>query len=198
MYDYIKGQLVELSPAEAIVECGGMGYRIMISLNTFTKLQQSGSEAVKLYLHHHLREEEEMFYGFFDNDERDVFLKLVSVSGIGPNSARMMLSAMSADEVRSAIISQDVNKIKSVKGIGLKTAQRVILELKDKFGTAQGQGIQFNVGAAAESPVRSEAASALVLLGFAKPAVEKALDKILKENSSINLEELIKKALKIL
>lgn len=197
MYNYITGRLTELTPTEATIECGGFGYSILISLGTYSKLQNDGSEAVKLFLYHHLHEDDELFYGFYDKSERDIFKLLISVSGIGPNTARMMLSSMSAQEVESAILSQDVNKIKSVKGIGLKTAQRVILELKDKVvkGTSSKEFIFEN---AATAPSFEEAQSALIMLGFAKPAVEKALKMVLKENPTASLEELIKKSLKIL
>ena len=197
MYEYITGRLSELYPTEAIVECGGFGYRIQISLCTYTKIQKSGSESVKLYLHHHLREEEEDFYGFYDKAERELFLLLISVSGIGPNTARMMLSSMTTEELSAAILTQDTNKIKSVKGIGLKTAQRVILELKDKIGKSSESGFTFEEVPAA-APAKEEALSALVLLGFAKPAAEKALNSVLKEFPAASLEELIKKALKLL
>ncbi|MBO4571849.1 MAG: Holliday junction branch migration protein RuvA [Bacteroidales bacterium] len=197
MYEYITGRLVELLPTEAVVENAGFGYSVLISLSTFTKLQNQGEEFVKLYLYHHLREEEEAFFGFFDRDERELFVQLISVSGIGPNSARMMLSSMTADELRSAIIAQDTNKIKSIKGIGLKTAQRVILELKDKVGPGGGSAVSIPIPGA-EPSVKEEALSALVLLGFAKPAAEKALNAVLKAEPTVKLEDLIKKALKIL
>ena len=197
MYEYITGRLVELNPADSIIECGGFGYRILISLNTYSKLQNDGEEFVKLYLHHHLKEDEEAFYGFYDKDERSLFTLLISISGVGPNTARMMLSSMTSDELTAAIIGQDVNKIKSVKGIGLKTAQRVILELKDKVGKTQSADIQ-TLSGGTSSAAREEALGALVMLGFAKPAAEKAISMILKDNPQISLEELIKKALKIL
>lgn len=196
MFDYIKGKLVELNPAEAVVETGGFGYRIAISLSTFTKLQNDGSESVKLYLYHFLREDEEGFYGFWGKEERALFLLLISVSGVGASTARTILSSMSAEELTSVIAAQDVNRLKSVKGIGLKTAQRLILELKDKVGAAAAGGADAATGAA--DPVRSEASSALVLLGFARPAVEKAIDAVLRENPSCGIEDLIKKSLKIL
>ena len=197
MYEYITGRLVELLPTEAVVENGGFGYSVLISLGTFSQLQKDGEEFVKLYLYHHIREEEEAFFGFYDKNERELFIQLISVSGIGPNSARMMLSSLSADELRAAIISQDVNKLKGIKGIGLKTAQRIILELKDKVVPGSGGSTTFTV-AAGDSSVRDEALSALVLLGFAKPAADKALTAVLKSEPSLSLEELIKKALKIL
>ncbi|MDD2292957.1 MAG: Holliday junction branch migration protein RuvA [Bacteroidales bacterium] len=196
MYDYIKGQLIELNPADVTVECSGIGYNILISLSTYSKLQKEKSECVKLFLYHYLREDDELFFGFFDKDERDVFIQLISVSGIGPNTARMMLSSMSADEIKVAIVSQDVNKIKGVKGIGLKTAQRVILELKDKISKDHGKEFAFDDGGM--NTIRTEASGALILLGFSKPAVEKVLTSLFKENPDYSLEELIKKALKVL
>ena len=198
MYEYITGRLVELLPTEAVVENGGFGYSVLISLSTFTKLQKQGEEFVKLYLYHHLREEEEAFFGCFDRDERELFVQLISVSGIGPNSARMMLSSMTADELRTAIVAQDTNKIKSIKGIGLKTAQRVILELKDRVGPGGSGGSSDFVVSGTSSSVKDEALSALVLLGFAKPAADKALTAVLKSEPTASLEDLIKKALKIL
>ena len=197
MYEYITGRLIELNPADCTVECGGFGYRILISLNTYSKLQNAGEEFVKLYLHHHLKEDEEAFYGFFDKDERSLFTLLISVSGVGPNTARMMLSSMTSDELTAAIIGQDVNRIKSVKGIGLKTAQRVILELKDKVGKSQTTDIQSITGGPS-SAAKEEALGALIMLGFGKPSAEKAINVILKDNPQLSLEELIKKALKIL
>lgn len=197
MYEYITGRLVELLPTEAVIENGGFGYSVLISLGTFSQLQKDGEEFVKLYLYHHLREEEEAFFGFYDKNERELFVQLISVSGIGPNSARMMLSSLSADELRAAIIAQDANKLKGIKGIGLKTAQRIILELKDKVVPGSGSSTTF-VAAAGDSSVRDEALSALVLLGFAKPAADKALTAVLKQDPTVSLEELIKKALKIL
>lgn len=196
MYEYIKGRLVELNPAEAVVEAGGIGYKILISLSTFTQLQNSGEESVKLFIYHYLREDDEGFYGFCKKEERSLFLHLISVSGVGAATARTILSSMSADELSTAIISQDVNRIKGVKGIGLKTAQRLILELKDKIG--KGSGEDFDFGPAAASPVRDEAVNALVLLGFAKPAAGKAVEKVLKEAPGCSIEDLIKRSLKIL
>ena len=131
MYDYIKGEIVELSPAELVLECGGIGYYIMISLQTYESLK--GNSEAKVYIYHHLREDDEQFYGFATKNERELFKLLISVSGIGVGSARMMLSSLTDEEIRNAIIGEDVRKIKSVKGIGLKTAQRLIVDLKDKI-----------------------------------------------------------------
>lgn len=196
MYEYIIGRLDEITPTEAIVEAAGVGYKALISLSTFSSLQNQKDNSVKIYTYHIVREDDESLYGFFDKNERAVFANLVSVSGVGPGSARMILSSMNADEVRQAILGNDVNRFKAVKGIGLKTAQRLILELKDKIGKG-GEDFSFedNAGTGA---VRNEALSALTLLGFQKQAVEKVLGSILKENPNVTLEEVIKKALKLL
>ena len=196
MYEYVTGSLEEISPTDAIVEACGIGYDLIISLSTFSKLQGAKGKTVKLYTCHLVREDDESLYGFADKAERSVFMQLISVSGVGPGSARMILSAMTADEVREAILSNDVNKFKAVKGIGLKTAQRVILDLKDKIGKG-GDVFSFDAPAAS-SAVRDEATGALTMLGFSKPAVEKTLDKLYKEKSDYSVEELIKKALKLL
>ena len=194
MYDYIKGTLEELSPAEAVVECHGIGFKLQISLNTYDRLQ--GQKEVRLYVHHHLREDEETLYGFYDKEERRIFALLIGVSGIGPNTARMMLSSLTADEVSTAIVSGDVNRIKGVKGIGLKTAQKVIIELKDKIGKG-GAELDLSGGSAAAAN-SSEACSALIMLGFTKNAVEKTVASIVKKEPGLSLEDIIKKALKML
>ena len=197
MYEYITGRLEEITPTDAIVEACGVGYDLLISLSTFSKLQGAQGKQVKLYTSHLVREDDESLYGFADKAERSVFVQLISVSGVGPGSARMILSAMTADEVREAVLANDVGKFKSVKGIGLKTAQRVILDLKDKIGKG-GDTFSFDTPASGSSVTREEAQSALTMLGFAKPAVEKTLDKLLKEDPDASLETLIKRALKLL
>jgi len=196
MYDYIKGRLEELNPAQAVVEAGGFGYRILISLQTFSALENKVGTEVKLFLYHYLREDDEGFFGFAAKDERGLFELLISVSGIGPATARMVLSSMTSDELSAAIVAEDINKIKSIKGIGLKSAQRLVLELKDKIVKGGGRDAGF-IGAQG-NPNREEAATALVLLGFPKAAVEKTLDKILKDDKDAPLESLIKQALKML
>lgn len=195
MYEYISGKLTELNPAEAIVEAGGIGYKILISLGTFSEIEHSVGGNVKLFLYHLLREDDEALYGFADRDERSLFTLLISVSGVGPGTARMMLSSMSSDGLRDAIIGGNVAKIKAIKGIGTKTAERIILELKDKVVKGEGRpAAAFGVSNA----TRDEAFNALILLGFSKPNVEKALDMVLKEAPGSSLEDLIKKSLKIL
>ena len=197
MYEYITGRLEEITPTDAIVEACGVGYDLIISLSTFSKLQGAQGKNVKLYTCHQVREDDESLFGFADKAERAVFIQLISVSGVGPGSARMILSAMTADEVKEAILMGDANKFKAVKGIGLKTAQRIIIDLKDKIGKGSGE-FAFETSPSAASPVREEALGALTMLGFAKPAVEKTLDKLLKEKADYSVEELIKKALKAL
>ena len=196
MYDYIKGLLVEANPAEAIIEAAGVGYRILISLSSFTQIETSVGQTAKLYIYHHLREDDEALYGFSTKEERELFTMLISVNGVGCGTARMMLSSLSQEELQNAIVGQDLKKIKSIKGIGSKTAERIILELKDKV--VKGSGRSFTVTAAVASPFRDEAFNALVLLGFNKANVEKAVDMVLKEDPSVTLENLIKKSLKIL
>lgn len=193
MFDYIKGTLVELTPAEAVVEVGGFGFDIQISLQTFQSLQ--GKEKVTVYLYHYIREDDEQFYGFATKDERELFKLLISVSGIGVGTARMMLSSLTDEEIRNAIISEDVARIKSVKGIGLKSAQRVIIDLKDKI--IKGGGVEATVPIlGGNDAIIAEATAALVMLGFTKPNINKVLPAILKKNPSMKIEELIKEALK--
>ncbi len=197
MYEYILGTLTELNPAEAILEAGGVGYKILISLGTFSQIEHKSGEKVKLYLYHMLREDDEALYGFSTKEERALFTLLISVNGVGCGTARMMLSSLSVDELQEAIIGGNVARIKSVKGIGAKTAERIILELKDKIVKGGGSAISV-ASVAAKSAVRDEAAGALVLLGFSKPNVEKALDMVLKQTPDATLEILIKNSLKIL
>ena len=196
MYEYITGRLEEITPTDAIVEACGIGYDLVISLSTFSKLQSAQGQTVNLYTYHQVREDDESLFGFADRGERSVFTQLISVSGVGAGSARMILSAMTADEVKEAILTGDVNRFKAVKGIGLKTAQRIIIDLKDKIGKGGGE-FSFET-APASSPVREEAFGALTMLGFAKPAIEKTLDKLLKEKPDYTVEELIKRALKLM
>ena len=195
MYEYIAGTLEEITPTDAIVEACGVGYDLLISLSTFSKLQNARGSRVKLYTCHLVREDDESLYGFADKAERAVFVQLISVSGVGPGSARMILSAMTADEVKEAILSNDTSKFKAVKGIGLKTAQRVILDLKDKVGKGAGE---FTFEPAGNSAVRDEATTALTMLGFTKAAVDKTLTALLKADPNLPLEDLIKRALKMM
>ena len=193
MIDYIKGQIIELTPTELILECGGIGYSILISLQTYEAMQMQTQTVA--YIHHYIREDEELYFGFATKDERELFRLLIGVSGIGVASARMMLSSLTSEEIRNAILAEDINKIKSVKGIGLKSAQRLVLELKDKIvkgaGTDAGTMFRQETSALAE-----EATTALVMLGFSKANINKVLPTILKESPGARVEDLIKAALK--
>ena len=193
MIDYIKGQINELTPTEVILETYGIGYRILISIQTYEGL--NGKKDATVYIHHYLREDEELYYGFASRDERELFRLLISVSGIGASTARMMLSSMSSDEIRNAIIAEDINKIKSIKGIGLKSAQRLILELKDKVIKGGGSDTPALFSSSSNAHT-DEAVTALVMLGFTKANVTKAVTAVLKENPSASLEEIIKQSLK--
>lgn len=192
MYDYIKGKLVEITPAYAVVDCGGIGYYINISVNTYSQLS-SGREEVLLYVHQIVREDALLLYGFYSREERSLFRSLISVSGIGANTANVMLSSLSVDEIVGAILTENVSVIKSIKGIGIKTAQRVIIELKDKVGkeNASLETISFTASA-----VKDEAIAALIALGFSKSVVMKVVDHILMKNQQVTVEELIKLTLK--
>ena len=193
MIDYIKGNLIELTPADLVLECYGIGYKILISLQTYEAL--NGKSNVTVYIHHYLREDEELYYGFASKDERELFRLLIGVSGIGASTARMMLSSLYSDEIRNAILAEDINKIKSIKGIGLKSAQRLILELKDKI--AKGGGTDSTaLFPTASNAIVEEATTALVMLGFTKNNVNKAISSVLKEKPGAVLEEIIKLALK--
>ncbi len=191
MYEYIKGILVEATPTYAVVDCGGVGYYIHISVNTYSNI--SAEKNVVLYIHQIVREDAHLLYGFFSKEERTVFRQLISVSGVGANTASVMLSSMTVNEIVGAIQTDNVNAIKSVKGIGLKTAQRVIIELKDKIGTT---GITGGDSVFTGNTIKEEALSALVMLGFVKAQASKVLDKIVAGGGITSVEELIKQALK--
>jgi Holliday junction DNA helicase RuvA len=194
MYDFIKGEVVEIGPTEVVIDTLNFGFKLQISLQTYSRLQ-AGSKA-KLYIHHHLREDIELMYGFYDKEERSIFQHLIEVSGIGPNTARMMLSSMTSDEIRNAIITGDINRLKSIKGIGLKTAQRLLIDLKDKIAKGTGAPVITGGITSFSDGRRDEAVSALILLGFGKANVEKVVDGILREDPVTALEELIKLSLK--
>lgn len=195
MINYIKGIITGLSPTEVILENSGIGYNILISLQTFEALKEKKDATV--YIHHHLREDDEQYYGFAVKDERELFRLLIGVSGIGVSTARMMLSSLSAEEIRHAILAEDLNKIKSIKGIGLKSAQRLILELKDKI--AKGEGVEISlIGTESNTAEIEEATRALLMLGFTKPNINKVIQKIFKEEKPEKVEDIIKIALKLL
>lgn len=192
MIDYIKGEIIELTPTDMVVECYGIGYSILISVQTYSALE--GKKDVTVYIHHYLREDEELYYGFATKEERKMFRLLIGVSGIGAATARMMLSSLTVEEIEQAILSEDVNRIKSVKGIGLKSAQRLILELKDKV--VKGEETDMSaLFARADSKVADEATTALIMLGFPKSNVTKAVAAVLKDDPAASIETVIKKSL---
>ncbi len=193
MIDYITGRIAELTPAFVIVDNGGIGYFASISLSTYSRLE--GKTECRLLVHEVIREDSHQLFGFSDKDEREMFRLLITVSGVGANTARMMLSSLTHDELEKAILGSDVNTLKGIKGIGLKTAQRIIVDLKDKIGKHTGTGEIF---AFTDNTRREEALSALVMLGFGKSAVLKALDGIIRQEKNLTVEDLIKRALKSL
>ena len=193
MIEYIKGNITEITPAMAVVDCNGMGYGINISLNTYSAIQNLSS--CKLYIHEAIREDAHILYGFADKQEREFFLLLISVSGIGGNTARMILSALSPSELCNVISSGNVNMLKTVKGIGLKTAERVIVDLKDKikFSDKTMPAGSFTM---ANTEIHEEAVAALTMLGFAPAPSQKVVAAILKEQPGSPVEQVIKQALK--
>lgn len=194
MYEYFKGKLVEKTPADVVIDCNGVAYIINISLQTFSSLKDQ--EDIKLYVHMVVKEDSHSLFGFYDKGERAIFRQLISVSGVGANTARVILSSMTTDEVFSAILNDDANSLQSVKGIGAKTAKRIILDLKDKVAKQENVSEIFTDS---HNTNKEEALSALVMLGFAKQAADKALQKIIKSQGlSLSVEDLVRQALKIL
>lgn len=191
MITHLNGKLIEKNPTHVIVEVNGVGYWLNISLNTFSQI--SDSETIMLYTHLSVKEDSHTLYGFISKIEREIFRLLISVSGVGPSIARTMLSSMTTDEIQQAIASGNVGLIQSVKGIGLKTAQRVLVDLKDKI--LKTFSID-EVSVAERNTNKIEALSALEVLGFTKKQCEKILDKFLLEDNAMSVELLIKKALK--
>ncbi|WP_374166398.1 Holliday junction branch migration protein RuvA [Arcticibacter sp. MXS-1] len=194
MYAYIDGKLVFKCPAYVVIEAGGIGYHINISLNTYSSLPET--ERCKLFTWLHVKEDAHTLYGFADEGERRLFLHLISVSGIGPGTGRMILSSISPEEIQTAIVKGDLPLIKRIKGIGPKTAQRLILELQDKL---KKEGIETLTAIPQYNSAKEEALAALVMLGFAKNVAEKALDNVSqnqKEQGLLSVEQLIKSALK--
>ena len=195
MIEYVRGELAELSPATAVIDCNGVGYAANISLNTYSAIQ--GKKNCKLYIYEAIREDAYVLYGFADKQEREIFLLLISVSGIGGNTARMILSA----ELVNVISTENANLLKTVKGIGLKTAQRVIVDLKDKIKTmgatvAGGSASAGMLLQSASVEVQEEAVAALTMLGFAAAPSQKVVLAILKEEPDAPVEKVIKLALK--
>ncbi len=198
MYEYIRGEISEINPSYLVLEAGGVGFFINISLNTYSRITEHKDaleikKKCKVFVHQAIREDAHVLFGFFDRRERDIFRLLISVSGIGGNTARMILSSMNTQEIEEAISTGNVNALKSVKGIGLKTAQRVVIDLKDKFSNELA-GIDELF--ASKGNLKTEALSALTTLGFNKMAAEKMIDKLLVEKKSLSVEELVKECLR--
>jgi len=201
MYEYLQGKLTEINPAYAVIDAGGIGYILNITLNTYTKI--NALEQCKLYAHQVVREDAHVLFGFADLEERELFRQLISVSGVGPNTARLLLSSLNVSELKDAIVSGRVGVLKSVKGIGEKSAQRIIVDLKDKVdrGSASPQKIELS-----HNTIREESLSGLVILGFPKKIAEKAVDEVIRElrqlavsdndEPPLSVERLIKEALK--
>ena len=196
MIEYIKGELTEITPAMAVIECNGLGYGINVSLNTYSAIQ--GKTEVKLYIYESIREDAYILYGFATKQERELFLLLISVSGIGGNTARMILSALTPSELCNVISSGNDKLLKTVKGIGLKTAQRIIVDLKDKISTTDigTSTTSAPISITANNEIYEEAIAALTMLGFAQAPSQKVVAAILKEEPDAAVEKVIKLALK--
>lgn len=195
MIEYIKGVIAELTPAYAVIDNHGIGYMINISLYSYETLQKQTNGETILYIHEAIREDAHILYGFANKLERELFLLLISVSGVGPNTARMILSAIAPDDLGAAIASGNVNMLKAVKGIGAKTAQRIIVDLKDKIKTDTSTLLSMMP---ANNEVYEEALAALVMLGFTQATSQKVLTKLLATDNHITVEDAIKQALKMM
>ncbi|HPR31179.1 MAG TPA: Holliday junction branch migration protein RuvA [Prolixibacteraceae bacterium] len=193
MIEYLHGQIVERNPAYVVLDLNGTGYYIHISLSTYTLL--ADQQKARLFVHEVIREDAYSLYGFHDPAERELFRLLLSVSGIGANTGILLLSSLSVNEMKKAIVSDDVNRLKSVKGIGLKTAQRIIVELKDKLAR---EPVSSDIFLSENNTIREEALSALVTLGFIKKNAEKVIDGIMKKTPEKSVEQVIKDALKLM
>lgn len=194
MIEYVRGEVTELTPAFAVVECGGVGYGLNISLTTYGAL--AVGKSVRLYVHEAVREDAYTLYGFIDRRERELFLALISVSGVGPGTARMILSSLSPAELEQVITGGNAGALKSIKGIGAKTAERIIIDLRDKI---KGGGDTLLINSTPrQQEIQDEAVAALVMLGFPQTASQKAVQKLLKDTPTLSVEALIKTALKML
>lgn len=197
MYEYIKGKVVELNPAYVVIDNSGIGFMINISLSTYDVISRiKKDEEVLLYIYEAIREDAHLLYGFANKRERDLFLMLIGVSGVGPNTARMILSSVTVEQAESAIASGDVSVLKSVKGVGAKTAERIIVDLKDKIKL--GDIALIGKAGVATSAIFDEALAALVMLGFSQPTSSKVLKKLLQQQPDITVEQAIKLSLKMM
>ncbi|MAZ55546.1 MAG: Holliday junction branch migration protein RuvA [Flavobacteriales bacterium] len=195
MITFLKGNMIELSPTHAILDCNGIGYYLHISLYTFSKFENTTSDVMKFFTYLSIKEDSHTLYGFFDKIERDCFCLLLSVSGVGASTARMILSSLNPSELKKVIINGDVNSLKSVKGIGLKSAQRIIIDLKDKMNIEDAVDLNLSN---TDSSIKQETLYALEKLGFSIKKMQPIIDKILYENENLSVEEVIKIALKTL
>ena len=193
MYAFISGKVAEKSPTYVVLDNHGIGYLINITLNTFTAIGEK--DEVRLYTHEQILEDAHHLFGFYSAKERDLFELLISVSGVGCNTARLILSSLTVNELSNAIANDDVKTIQSVKGVGAKTAQRIVIDLKDKL---KKNDFPTEIFASQNNTTKNEALSALTILGFSKTAVDKALDRLLKQMPDASVETLIKEALKVL
>jgi len=191
MYEYIRGSVAAINPASIVIDASGVGYLVNISLNTYTKI--TGKKEAQLLVHQVVREDAHVLYGFAEKRERDLFRNLISVSGVGASTAIMMLSSLNPDEIIAAVTTGNADELKAVKGIGAKTAQRIIIDLRDKLGKMPESG---QILISSDNTLRNEALSALVMLGFAKKDADKVVSKIMKDNPEATVERVIKTALK--
>ncbi|MFI3264853.1 MAG: Holliday junction branch migration protein RuvA [Rikenellaceae bacterium] len=194
MYEYISGSIADLAPTQVVLETSGVGYLINISLETYSAIEKE--QSAKLFIHFIVREDAQIFYGFATKQERELFRLLISVSGVGGNTARMVLSTYSPREIQSIIMTENAVLLKNVKGLGLKTAQKIIVELTGKIGSIGEANVEELPVVALTSEVASEALEALMMLGFPKAASDKSIKAILKESPEVNVETLIRLALK--
>lgn len=193
MYDYLKGKLVEKNPTYVVIDVGGVGYMVNISLTTYSKIKDK--ENLQIFTYFVVREDAQILFGFAEKNERQLFTYLISVSGVGANTARLILSSLTTEEAFNAIVQSKTDVLQGVKGIGGKTAQRIIIDLKDKVIKS---GIELEKFTETHNTMREEALSGLLILGFNKPSAEKVIDKALKDDKIVDVEGLIKEALKML
>ena len=195
MYEYLSGKLTSLTPATAVIDCGGVGYLTEITLNTYSAIQEK--QEVRLWIHEVIREDAYLLYGFFTEAEREMFRLLIGVNGVGAATARMMLSSLSVKELGDAIASQDAKMVQRVKGVGAKTAQRIIVDLHDKIAKTQSDELPLDLQTGIQAgQVATEAVTAMVTLGFPQAASQKVVQAILKEQEGLTVEAVIREALK--
>ncbi len=193
MFEYLKGKITDLAPTYVVLEAGAVGFHLHISLTTYTHIKEK--EEVLLFVHHVIREDAHLLFGFYDRSERELFRQLLSVSGIGANTARLILSSLVPDELRQAIVTENVALLQGIKGIGAKTAQRVIVDLRDKVGKVAAEG---EILVMQDNSILEESLSALVTLGFPKSRVKKVVEKIIRDDPTLPVEGIVKEALKVL